>query len=920
MIFHNCPFPPIDPVPLNPPNVPTTSTLRQTCGRSFRLRCGRVTIAAVKTDPSSNSFPRRWVHWLGPGIIAIVVIVLYSSTLNAPFFFDDLGSIPNNPTIRSLRDWKAVLSPPVQETVAGRPVVNASFAINYAIHGLNIRGYHVANMAIFLASCLALWGVLRRTTARWLRARGGELTAENPTDIDSRAAWFASAVVLVWAVHPLQSETIVYVVQRTELLKTLFYLLTIYAGMRWLHTPSATWLSVAAVSSALGMGCKESMVSAPLFVLVYDYLFVSRAWGAAIKRGWRLYLALAISWLVLLALVANSPRSESAGFGLGVTAIEYLQTQAHVLVHYLKLCFWPSNLTVVYDWPIERNFASAVPAGLLIVSIVGCTIWLLVRRHWLAAPWVMFFFVLAPTSSFIPIVTEVAAERRMHLPLLAAVLTVVALAVGFTRRFISGRRAIETTVALLALTAVPFALATADRLHDYKDEYSIWLSAVRVRPGSQAAANNLGTVYKRMGKYDEAIAEYRRSISISPKYSQPYTGIAAIARERGNIDEAVTEYQRALLCNPKDSFALQNLASIYLDQNESERAKPLIDKLIEIRPQTPGAYVNRGIYLAQNRRFAEAVDAFRTELRFNPDSLDGLHNLGMAYLDLGKPSEAIATFEALFRRIEQARVTSSAESPKSFATSHLTMAEVLLTMNKPAEASRHVKAAIDDPRMNDVAALVSLSERLRAAGLKEDQALVLRKIASIKSAPVSSETLVAAAWKLAALGDRSSAVESMAAAAGTDRESAKLGVRLFHAWLLATNPASGEKEIAHALVLAKDAHERVLRAEETLLKNGHTRPRHNPRFETTLAIAYARAGDFAAAKTWIDRASENLRSLFEGNTTLPESAAQRLNEMSRLALLFEQKKPYIEAENSPSSFGFDPLIEKQFAPTALPPR
>jgi tetratricopeptide (TPR) repeat protein len=454
-------------------------------------------------------------------------------------------------------------------------------------------------------------------------------------------------------------------------------------------------------SCALGMGCKESMVSAPLMVFAYDYLFVTKKWSGALKKHRTLYTGLALSWLVLLSVTIGAPRSMSVGFNLSVTAMDYLQTQAHVLVHYLRLCFWPSPLTVVYDWPIEHSFVHAIPPGLLIIALLAFTVWLLARRHWLAAPWTLFFLVLGPTSSFIPIVSEVAAERRMHLPLLAAVLSVVALIDLLASRrstSLSERRLIALSIALSLMAAVPLAIVTADRLTDYRDNLTLWQAAVRDVPHSQGAEHNLGVAYKKLGRIDEAIVHFRRAIEINPKFSLPYGSIASIYHDRGEVTRAAVDYEAALRCDPNYRFALQNLTAIYLDQGRPDLAKPLIDRLLTQAPNSPGVHNSLGLYLAQKSQFPAAIAAFNVELQIDPLNFDALHNLGMSLIDAGRPDEALAVFETFIKKsqgLDPSQTTPAAR--KHVATLlpdvHRAMAHLLTQAGRTAEAAEHLKSA-----------------------------------------------------------------------------------------------------------------------------------------------------------------------------------------------------------------------------------
>ena len=205
------------------------------------------------------------ISWRAAAIVTAGFLA-YSNSLYGPFVFDDLLSIVENPSIRQWWQFSAVLFPERELPVAGRPLVNLSFALNYAVGGLEVFGYHLVNVALHLTCALLVFGLVRRTL---------EMPNVNAT-LGRQSANLACAAALLWALHPLNTEAVNYVTQRTELMMACFYLLTLYASVRaWRHVHARGWQAVAIASCAAGMACKESMATAPLIVVVYDASFCS---------------------------------------------------------------------------------------------------------------------------------------------------------------------------------------------------------------------------------------------------------------------------------------------------------------------------------------------------------------------------------------------------------------------------------------------------------------------------------------------------------------------------------------------------------------------------------------------------------------------------------------------------------------------
>jgi hypothetical protein len=240
-----------------------------------------------------------WRGLLAPMALIAAVVLAYANSLEAPFVFDDIDAITKNPTIRALDS--GVLSPPDDLTVSGRPIVNLSLALNYALSGESVRSYHAINVVIHTLAAMCLLGLLRRTF--------GTFPLRNSLGEDARTLAFAA--VLLWALHPLQTQSVTYVIQRAESLFSLFYLCTLYcfarvAGKAGESNTAAMrngWLVLSVLSCALGMASKEVMVSAPLVVILYDRVFLAASFREIWSNRRWYYLTLAGTWLVLAVLV-----------------------------------------------------------------------------------------------------------------------------------------------------------------------------------------------------------------------------------------------------------------------------------------------------------------------------------------------------------------------------------------------------------------------------------------------------------------------------------------------------------------------------------------------------------------------------------------------------------------------------------------
>ena len=599
----------------------------------------------------------------------------YANSFSGAFVFDDTPAIVDNPHIRALWPLTRSMSAPPEVTVSGRPIAAFTLALNYAFapagvrdvmtpaapHSIdaryrrNVQGYHAFNLAIHLAAALTLFGVVRRT-----------LLSPRMRDRFGRAATpLAFAVALVWAVHPLHTESVTYIVQRVESLMGLFYLLTLYCAIRaWnaTGTSSRRW-SVAAIGAcALGMGSKEVMVSAPMTVAVWDFVFLSgrrpKADGHNRTRRWPLYAGLASTWLVLVFAVYFERRGQSVGFVLeGWTPWTYLLTQSEVIVHYLVLAVVPLSLVIDYGWPKVMSLSAVWPEVVGLSLAVAATLVGVARRHPLGFAGAAFFLTLAPSSSLLPIVTEIAAEHRMYLPLAAVVAVVViglhvvaTLSVASSEVSAAGRPVFWSAPVVIALAAaIALGLLTRQRNLDYVSQEALWRDAVEKRPANVRARVTYGLELLKQGRPAEAETQLRAAVELDESSAPAQLNLGVVLCSAGKFDEGIVRLERALALNPADSQIYGNLGEAYAAQGRLVPAVKNFLLALETRPDDLFLLNRAGWLMAtatdpQVRNGPRAVDlASRAAQLTNGQDLVSLDTLAAAYAEVGRFADASAT-------------------------------------------------------------------------------------------------------------------------------------------------------------------------------------------------------------------------------------------------------------------------------------
>ena len=698
--------------------------------------------------PAAPAPPSRG-HWWRIAIVIVAGILTYANSLSGPFILDDQSTIVDN---RQIREWwspSSVLVPESDTAIAGRPIVNLTFAVNYAIGGLDVRGYHAGNIAIHVICALLAFGVIRRTLdLPRMRDRFG-----------GSAANVACAVALLWVVHPLNSEVVDYLTERTESLMALFYLLTLYASIRAIRVPGpipaasykpgpqdsaqvggrsnpdrssraraverpgGRWYALAIVACGLGMACKESMVTAPIVLALYDRVFVFDSFRDAFRLRRGLYAGLAATWLVLAALMASGPRSAVGGFSTGISPWTYLLNQTQMIAHYLRLTFWPRGLIVFYGWPVALTLLDVWPYALLVTLLLAATIAALARAPALGFLGAWFFITLAPTSSVVPIATEVGAERRMYLPLLAVLVLVVAGSYLLWRRLRAGapsaaasesgvgmvpRAATILATCVLAVVTGSLALGTVARNREYASAITLARTVVERRPRA-VTHHYLAEQLAQAGLHDEAIRHLHEAVAGGDSRARYLLGIELF--NAGKLNDAM-EQLYAFVATAKLPYRLVPhwlepppaevitarliLARAASVQGGWSRAAEQARLVLAVVPGNRDARMFLADALFAQQRYEEAGAEYLEYLKVAPGNAHVFINLGITHISAGRLDEAIPWF----RRAVDAEPR-NANARRVLATALLDRGDV---QGAAAEAREAVALSPNDPAMRDLLA------------------------------------------------------------------------------------------------------------------------------------------------------------------------------------------------------------------------
>jgi hypothetical protein len=469
----------------------------------------------------------RCVHIV---LIVIVGLLAYSNSFDAPFYFDD-QAFTDNPRVRDIRNIPSFFFE-ITGPLGERPFTLATFALNYNIsgedrsgHHKKTTGFHIVNVSLHLLNGVLLY-VLVLVTA-------GLVGVER-----NKAFLAAFFMPLVFLLHPLQTETVTYLVTRSMLIITALYFTGLVVFVRAARaTGKVRLLYYVAlfVVSLMGMASREDFVTFPVMLLLYDLFFISRFSLRGVLRKWKLYVPaiLPLAYLAFLVLNWDFYRQD-AGFKVeSITPIEYLMTQFNVHWTYLRLVVLPINQNLDYSYPIARTLFE-LPTLLSFIGYAGLWIFALAlakKRPVASFSMLWFLITITPASSFVPLVDRMF-EHRIYLPSVGifGVFTVGAFAV--LGKIPGGRVRMGLAVGGIIIL-LSFGVTAYARNSLWSSHIGMWKDTVEKSPRKARPHNNLGYAYFAKGFIDQAESHFRKAIALDPFYADSHFNLASIYYQKG---------------------------------------------------------------------------------------------------------------------------------------------------------------------------------------------------------------------------------------------------------------------------------------------------------------------------------------------------------------------------------------------------
>jgi len=568
-----------------------------------------------------------------------VTVTAYSNTFDVPFQFDDEMSISMNPLVTSVSNIPTILEGS-KGPFASRPIMHASFTLNYYFGKLNPRGYHIVNLILHLINGVLLYLLVTRTLS---------LAGYEPRQRRT-AAVIASMVFLL---HPVQTEGVTYVISRSTLFATMFFMLGLMLYAKAATAERRRWLYVAAlfVVSLLGMGSRENFATFAVMVIAYDVIFITKLDVKATLRHYRAYVPVFLSVAYLAYIILNNTYDVSGEFNVvSVPPVDYFFTEFKVQWTYLRLLVLPLNQNIDYDYPISHSlFEPATLAAM--IGYLGLWVFALrnAKKRPVASFSLLWFLVtLIPISFGVTVLglrlDDVIFEHRLYLPGAGIIMGASVAATRALEMLKERKRGIA--LAAIVIVLVPsLGAATFARNSVWRSDFSLWRDAALKSPGKPRPENNLGRAYAARGYRDKAIEHYKRALAIDPDFGDTLYNLGLAYSEEGHADLARKYYEKAVAVRPDMADAQINLGNIYLDMGRPDLAVERYKAALKQIPMFSIAHVDLGNAYVALGQYDKAIEHFMAAIKIKPYDSGVYNNLANAYYLDGQTEEANKYFK-----------------------------------------------------------------------------------------------------------------------------------------------------------------------------------------------------------------------------------------------------------------------------------
>jgi tetratricopeptide (TPR) repeat protein len=651
-------------------------------------------------------------------LLIVTTLAVFGQVRNFDFVeYDDPDYVANNRHVKmGLTRDSVIWAFTTSHTGYWHPLTWLSLVLDFELYGLKAGGYHATNLLFHLLNTLLLFLVLKRST-------GG--------------LWRSGFVAALFALHPLRVESVAWIAERKDVLSTFFWMLTMWAYVRYAERRSPYRYLLGLLCFALGLMAKPMVVTLPFVLLLLDYWPLDRfkrekldgagsqQIASPIDSNRRRLSATLLLWekvpffiLAAACSVVTFLGGQSEG---AVESLDWLPINvrlANALVSYIRYIgkmIWPQHLTVLYLHPGHTlPLWQVAMASVLLTALTIVVIWGARHRHrYLVTGWLWYLGTLVPVIGLVQVGLQAMADRYTYVPLIG-IFIIIAWGIPYLFKKIRHRRVVIATAAGVVLfclmtrtwlqlghwknsimlfkhgvavtannyvmhNSLGLALAQEGTVEEAILHYSI---ALRIKPEYIPAHNNLGVVLADRGRLEEAIAHYSEALRLKPNYVLAHNNLGNALAKQGRLEEAIAHFSEALRIKPDDELTHNSLGHALAKQGRLEEATTHLTKAMSIKPEYAEAHNNLGVVLAEQGKLEKAMAHYSEALRVKPDYVEAHNNLGHALSKQGRREEAIAHYSEALRLKPE------------YAEAHNNMGVVLAEQGKLEKAMAHYSEAL----------------------------------------------------------------------------------------------------------------------------------------------------------------------------------------------------------------------------------
>jgi protein O-mannosyl-transferase len=567
-------------------------------------------------------------RWLIPGIclfLAAIIWVVFGQTLSHDFVnYDDGQYVYDNPVVQKGLTWEGFHWALTYGQIGHwHPLTWLSHMLDCQFYGLNSGGPHLTNILLHTSTTILLFLLLRRMTG---------------------FLWRSAFVAAVFAIHPLRVESVAWVAERKDVLSALFFMLTLWAYVRYVLRPSMIRYSVVALFFALGLLSKNMLVTMPFILLLLDYWPLNR-FADASPPVLRRLVAEKIPLFVLMvgSCVATALVPETVFAGLRLPFPLRMENAVVSYVIYLRQMIYPSGLACIYPNPTNHLPFWQVGEALALLLAISGTVWAFRKtRPCLVVGWLWYLGMMIPVIGIVQISFYAHADRYTYLPQIGLYLLLTWIAVDLCAGW-RLRRVVLGFCSTIILAALIFCARTQTSY--WRNSESLWNHTLACTSDNAIAYDYRGGSFLRQGRLEEEIADFQRALEIEPYYAEAQYDLGTALLQKGQLNEAITHFQKALEINTNYADAYDNLGNALLQKGNVDAAIDHFRMALKIMPGSAEAHNNIGNALLQTGNLDEAIVHFQQALQIKPDYAEAYYNLGNALLQKGDMGEAITNYQ-----------------------------------------------------------------------------------------------------------------------------------------------------------------------------------------------------------------------------------------------------------------------------------